>query len=68
MYGNHTYRAAVKIAAEKTKELGKECVVIPAIGDDNHVLPDLFTIGVPIEGLNGAAFNQMLRSKLGLPK
>lgn len=48
MFGNHDYETAKKIALEKSKELGEECVVLPADEDGK------FTIGRPLKAISGA--------------
>ncbi len=61
MFGNHDYDVAVKIAAEKSKELNKECTVIPC----GNEAPGKYTIGVPIKVMSGTEFEQHLLGKLG---
>lgn len=56
MFGNHDYDAAVKLAADKSKELGKKCVVVPC-GDE---APGRFTIGIPIKATSFEEFKQSI--------
>ena len=53
MFGNHAFEVALRIANEKSIELGKECIPIP--NDDGT-----WTIGVPIKALTGAEFKKKL--------
>lgn len=47
MFGNHSYAKAIKLAKRKSKELGKECTVLPAEEKDADG-NELWTIGVPV--------------------
>jgi hypothetical protein len=48
-FGNHTYEEAVKLAASKTKELGRNCVPVPSADES-----DKWTIGIEIKAMSGA--------------
>ena len=60
MFGNHDYKTAVKIAAEKQKELNKNTTVFPSEDE-----PGLYTIGIEIKAITGAEFKQRLLDRLG---
>lgn len=47
-FGNHDFETAVKIAAEKEKELGRGCKVFPSEDE-----PGKFTIGIEIKAMSG---------------
>jgi len=57
MFGNHTYEEAVKIAEQKTRELGKQCVV--AESEDE---PGKFTVGVPVQATSFAEIRRLIRN------
>ena len=59
MFGNHDIETALKIADEKTKELGVTCAVFPC-GDE---APGLYTIGVPIPTISGQKLEELLKRK-----
>jgi len=63
MFGNHDYQTAVKIAAEKSKESGKEHIVVNALGDNGKPLKGLYTIGVPIEATSFEEIKAILSGK-----
>jgi hypothetical protein len=63
MFGNHDYEAAVRLAAEKAKELGRSCTVFPSEEE-----PGKFTIGVAIKATSGAEFLDRIKAKLSQPK
>jgi hypothetical protein len=52
-FGEHTYEEAVKLAASKTKELGRKCTVIPAEAKPGGT-PGLYTIGIEVKMMTGA--------------
>jgi hypothetical protein len=58
MFGNHNYNKAVKLAAKKSKELGKKCAVFPSEDE-----PGKFTIGVPIKATTVGELIESLKAK-----